>query len=163
VLVARGPHRHRADPPDPGASLVGRPPGGRRHPLWSARPAGAAAAFSSRPRDRFHPSFEWPTAQDPGAPAAGTRKSLDASARRTPASGSAIISLAAGFMRAVPLLALCLATLPAQAPKRPAPSGSDDKIVVEVNRVPLLFTVTDKKGRFVTDLQEKEFKVFDNR
>lgn len=66
-------------------------------------------------------------------------------------------------MRAVPLLALCLATLPAQAPKRPAPSGSDDKIVVEVNRVPLLFTVTDKKGRFVTDLQEKEFKVFDNR
>jgi len=56
-----------------------------------------------------------------------------------------------------------LAALPAQAPKRPAPSGSEDKIVVEVPRVPLLFTVTDKKGRFVTDLQEKEFKIFDNR
>ena len=63
---------------------------------------------------------------------------------------------------------LCLAPLAAQAPKRPVPSGqiptsAEGKIVVEVPRVPLLFTVTDKKGRFVTDLEQKDFKVSDNR
>ena len=54
--------------------------------------------------------------------------------------------------------------LPAQSQRPPGSSvpGSDAKIVVEVPRVPLLFTVSDKKGRFVTDLSQKEFKVRDN-
>ena len=55
-------------------------------------------------------------------------------------------------MRAVFLLLLCLAPAAAQAPKPPLATGPDGKIVVEVPRVPLLFTVSDKKGRFVTDL-----------
>src|SRR5688572_13943427 len=63
------------------------------------------------------------------------------------------------------IVLLCLATLAAQESKR-APStpsgGSESKIVVEVPRVPLLFTVTDKKGRFVTDLDRKEFRILDN-
>ena len=36
-------------------------------------------------------------------------------------------------------------------------------IRVEVSRVPLLFTVTDKKNRFVTNLDREDFKVFDNK
>ena len=35
-------------------------------------------------------------------------------------------------------------------------------IRVEVSRVPLLFTVTDKKNRFITDLERNDFQVFDN-
>jgi VWFA-related protein len=36
-------------------------------------------------------------------------------------------------------------------------------IRAEVTRVNMLFTVTDKKGRFVTDLGKDEFKVFENK
>jgi VWFA-related protein len=39
---------------------------------------------------------------------------------------------------------------------------SEATIVVEVSRVPLLFTVTDKKNRFITDLGKDDFRVFDN-
>jgi Ca-activated chloride channel family protein len=67
-------------------------------------------------------------------------------------------------MKAVLACLLSLLPLAAQAPKRPvAGAGPDGKIVVEVPRVPLLFTVTDKKGRFVTDLQKSDFTVRDNK
>jgi len=39
---------------------------------------------------------------------------------------------------------------------------SDDIIRVEVARVPLLFTVTDKKNRFITNLEKRDFRVYDN-
>jgi VWFA-related protein len=42
------------------------------------------------------------------------------------------------------------------------PADPNATIRVEVSRVPLLFTVTDKKNRFVTDLDREDFKVFDN-
>ncbi len=35
-------------------------------------------------------------------------------------------------------------------------------IVVDVSRVPLLFTVTDKKNRFITNLEKEDFEVYDN-
>ncbi len=35
-------------------------------------------------------------------------------------------------------------------------------IRVDVSRVPLLFTVTDKKNRFITDLEKEDFEVRDN-
>lgn len=38
----------------------------------------------------------------------------------------------------------------------------DSTIRVEVSRVPLLFTVTDKRNRFITDLDKENFEVFDN-
>ena len=60
------------------------------------------------------------------------------------------------------VLLLALTEIAAQQSKTPAPPTQDARIVVEVPRVPLLFTVSDKKNRFVTDLEEKEFKVFDN-
>ena len=40
--------------------------------------------------------------------------------------------------------------------------GEESKIVVQVSRVPLLFTVTDKKNRFITNLERDDFEVFDN-
>ncbi len=36
-------------------------------------------------------------------------------------------------------------------------------IVVDVTRVNLLFTVSDKKGRFITDLEKDDFLVFENK
>ena len=36
-------------------------------------------------------------------------------------------------------------------------------IRVDVSRVPLLFTVTDKKNRFITNLGREDFRVFDNK
>ena len=40
--------------------------------------------------------------------------------------------------------------------------GDESRIVVQVSRVPLLFTVTDKKNRFITNLEKEDFEVFDN-
>ena len=70
-----------------------------------------------------------------------------------------------------PLLALTLlaGTLPLAAQQQPAPPAGKEpldektRIVLEVTRVNLLFTVTDKKGRFVTDLGRNDFEVFDNK
>jgi VWFA-related protein len=69
------------------------------------------------------------------------------------------------------MLALCLAAgyLMAQEAGRVEPSPSDvipaneeSTIRVEVSRVPLLFAVTDKRNRFITDLEKDDFEVFDN-
>ena len=40
--------------------------------------------------------------------------------------------------------------------------GEESLIRVDVSRVPLLFTVTDKKNRFITDLEKEDFEVKDN-
>ena len=45
----------------------------------------------------------------------------------------------------------------------PADTGADTRIVLDVTRVNVLFTVTDKKGRFVTDLAQSDFKVLENK
>lgn len=59
------------------------------------------------------------------------------------------------------LVSLLLPPLPAQNP--PAADSSDTRIVLEVNRVDVLFTVSDKKGRFVTDLGKNDFEVLENK
>src|SRR5580692_1404191 len=58
----------------------------------------------------------------------------------------------------------------AAAPQKAAPAGpstpeSDDptRIILDVTRVNILFTVTDKKGRFVTDLTKADFDVVENK
>ena len=71
-----------------------------------------------------------------------------------------------------PLLAL-FALLPAfaQAPPQKSPPSSapatelssDQTIRLDVTRVPVLFTVADKKGHFVTDLTKDEFEVIENK
>ena len=44
-------------------------------------------------------------------------------------------------------------------------SESDDptRIILDVTRVNILFTVTDKKGRFITDLGKDDFEVIENK
>ena len=61
--------------------------------------------------------------------------------------------------------AAACAALWAQQAGRPelSPVYSDSDIIkVDVARVPLLFTVTDKRNRFITDLDREDFEVFDN-
>jgi VWFA-related protein len=66
--------------------------------------------------------------------------------------------------RPVAIVATLLSLLAAQNPPQP-PAGEqpDTRIVLEVNRVDVLFTVSDKKGRFVTDLAKPDFEVFENK
>jgi Ca-activated chloride channel homolog len=46
-----------------------------------------------------------------------------------------------------------------------APADSQDKnrITLDVSRVNMLFTVSDKKGRFITDLTKDDFDVFESK
>src|SRR5437016_2690047 len=45
----------------------------------------------------------------------------------------------------------------------PEPARDSSRIVLDVTRVNMLFTVTDKKGRFITDLTQKDFEVIENK
>ncbi len=63
---------------------------------------------------------------------------------------------------------LCAAGLSAQDPEHAARvEASEDvdntRIILDVTRVNMLFTVTDKKGRFVTDLTKDDFEVIENK
>jgi Ca-activated chloride channel homolog len=53
------------------------------------------------------------------------------------------------------------------APEAPAgelqPVDEQTRIILDVTRVNVLFTVTDKKGRFITDLTQKDFEVFEGK
>jgi len=67
-------------------------------------------------------------------------------------------------MRYASLAALCL-VLPmnGQAPK-PAPADEDaSRITLDVTRVNMLFTVSDKKGRFVTNLDKDNFEIVESK
>ncbi len=63
-------------------------------------------------------------------------------------------------------LALWAAQQNPVSPTKPTPVEQADqptRIQIEVTRVNLLFTVTDKKGRFVTDLTKNDFEVFEGK
>src|SRR2546422_1062397 len=70
-------------------------------------------------------------------------------------------------MKSLPPIVMVLAGVPLmgqqpdQKPARVEPS--DTRIILEVNRVNMLFTVTDKKGRFITDLGKEDFQVTENK
>ena len=49
------------------------------------------------------------------------------------------------------------------AAQKLAPEGPETSIKVDVTRVNVLFTVTDKKGRFITDLGKDDFVVTENK
>src|SRR5437868_1711551 len=59
------------------------------------------------------------------------------------------------------------AAQPVKPPQQPAaqavPSDEPTRIQVDVTRVNLLFTVTDRKGRFVTDLTKDDFEVIESK
>jgi Ca-activated chloride channel homolog len=58
---------------------------------------------------------------------------------------------------------LLAASVFAQQTQQPKSEADDPRISVEVTRVQLLFTVTDKKGRFVTDLNKNDFQIIESR
>jgi VWFA-related protein len=76
-----------------------------------------------------------------------------------------------GFLCAITVLGIALWATeqkPAQppkpaAPQPPAAQKADEPaiITVDVTRVSMLFTVTDRKGRFVTDLTKDDFEVIE--
>jgi VWFA-related protein len=57
---------------------------------------------------------------------------------------------------------LCLTTL-ATAQQDAKIDKAQKPITLDVNRVNMLFTVSDKKGRFVTDLGKTDFEVFESK
>ena len=59
--------------------------------------------------------------------------------------------------------ALTLAAISRAQQQRPARPDEATIITVDVTRVNLLFTVTDKKGRFVTDLTKDDFEVIESK
>jgi VWFA-related protein len=65
----------------------------------------------------------------------------------------------------LPAAALILLVPCFAQPPKPAASDTSDLPVIrlDVTRVPLLYTVTDKKGHFVTDLKRDEFDVIENK
>src|SRR4051812_3253378 len=55
---------------------------------------------------------------------------------------------------------------PSKMPVQQPPARRPDElsiITVDVTRVSLLFTVTDRKGRFVTDLTKEDFEVIETK
>src|ERR1035438_9543729 len=49
-------------------------------------------------------------------------------------------------------------------PPTAAESAKDSsRIVLDVTRVNMLFTVTDKKGRFITNLTQNDFEIVENK
>src|SRR3974377_2455220 len=67
--------------------------------------------------------------------------------------------------RAIGILALLPVLLPVSAQQQPAgtPHEGDARTRLDVKRVSLLFTVSDKKGRFVTNLDKEDFQVFESK
>jgi len=66
----------------------------------------------------------------------------------------------AGF--AAPVVAQSLA--PSATAINPVPQNDDTtRILVDVTRVNMLFTVTDKKGRFITDLSKEDFEIIESK
>jgi VWFA-related protein len=61
------------------------------------------------------------------------------------------------------IFVLALASAQQPVAQKLAPEESDTRIKVDVTRVNVLFTVTDKKGRFITDLGKDDFVVTENK
>jgi VWFA-related protein len=49
------------------------------------------------------------------------------------------------------------------APTHAEAARDSSRIILDVTRVNMLFTVTDKKGRFITDLTQNDFEVIENK
>src|SRR2546423_700319 len=50
-----------------------------------------------------------------------------------------------------------------QKPSASEPPTDPNRIILDVTRVNMLFTVTDKKGRFITDLGKDDFQVIESK
>lgn len=70
-------------------------------------------------------------------------------------------------MKCLAVFLICLAGLQAQTAAKVDRQGAlpqaDETIRLDVTRVNLLFTVSDKRGRFVTDLDKDSFEIFEGK
>jgi VWFA-related protein len=73
----------------------------------------------------------------------------------------------AGILAALGMAAIISTGSVAAQNKQPSQSSTDDNTPAqfssEVTRVNMLFTVTDRRGRFVTDLSRGDFEIFENK
>jgi VWFA-related protein len=71
------------------------------------------------------------------------------------------------FWGSLGVICFCVGGLWAADPVAPAPppqqSDENARILVDVTRVNMLFTVTDKKGRFITDLTKDDFEIIESK
>ncbi len=68
------------------------------------------------------------------------------------------------FLPVIGALAFLATTSAQQGAKKTAEEQQDpNRIVLDVTRVNLLFTVSDKKGRFVTDFKKDDFEIIENK
>jgi VWFA-related protein len=58
--------------------------------------------------------------------------------------------------------ALIIAVLPALLSAGPTPKPQDGQIVVNVERVNILFSVKDNKGKLITNLKQSDFKLYED-
>src|SRR5512147_2407681 len=76
------------------------------------------------------------------------------------------ISLCVAVLASIGLALMAQAPKPKPSAAKPA-AGTDDqestRIVLDVTRVNLLYTVSDKKGRFVTDLTRDDFEIIEGK
>ncbi|HSY68915.1 MAG TPA: VWA domain-containing protein [Edaphobacter sp.] len=109
------------------------------------------------------PLADAPTPQ-PAAPATSTP------ATQTPAAQTSVVSQPAASPQSAPQTPAASSALPptippAQQPGTPPPANQDqptETIRVQVNEVNLIFTVTDKKGKFITGLKRENFGLLDD-
>ncbi|MGB7721539.1 MAG: VWA domain-containing protein [Bryobacteraceae bacterium] len=70
-------------------------------------------------------------------------------------------------LAAAGVIVIAVAAAAGQDPAKPAgqvlQSDEPTRIQVDVTRVSLLFTVTDKKGRFITDLDKNDFEIVEGK
>lgn len=118
------------------STLTSRP--GWMHRLFaSSRPAAETADAPAQTPAAATPAQTAPAPQKPTAPAASPSTPQSAS-QSTPQ------------------------TTPANSSQTPNQEEAAPTIVVQVNEVNLIFTVTDKKGRFITGLQRQNFGLLDD-
>ena len=68
------------------------------------------------------------------------------------------------YLLPVLLAGLAVAQQRAAAPAAKVdPNSADNKITLDVQRVNMLFTVSDKKGRFITDLSREDFEITEEK
>jgi VWFA-related protein len=71
------------------------------------------------------------------------------------------------FWGSLGVTCLCFGSLWGADPIAPAPpppqSDETARILVDVTRVNMLFTVSDKKGRFITDLNKDDFEIIESK
>jgi VWFA-related protein len=143
-----------------------------------AQTSTAAAAASSTPQSAAHASSEPAAAQQstnqpaasttqPAAstnqPAASTTQPPATSPAQPPATSSALQPAAQPSATTPQPAAQPSATTQQPAPQTaPNQDQNIDTIRVQVNEVNLIFTVTDKKGKFITGLNRENFGLLDN-